>query len=40
MTDVPVRTEVLMGTLVTIHVVRPGTDDAGGYAGVGESDSF
>jgi thiamine biosynthesis lipoprotein len=27
-TGVPVRTEVLMGTLVTIHVVRPGTDDA------------
>jgi hypothetical protein len=27
-TDVPVRTEVLMGTLVTIHVVRPGADDA------------
>lgn len=28
MIEVPVRTEVLMGTLVTIHVVAPGTDDA------------
>src|SRR5204863_4748463 len=25
---VPVRTEVLMGTLVTIHVVAPGSDEA------------
>ena len=28
MIEVPVRTEVLMGTIVTIHVVAPGTDDA------------
>ena len=26
MTDVPLRTEMLMGTLVTIHVVPPGAD--------------
>jgi thiamine biosynthesis lipoprotein len=29
---VPVRTEVLMGTLVTIHVVPPGSDEAIGRA--------
>ena len=28
MTGVPVRTEVLMGTLVTIHLVAPGADEA------------
>lgn len=28
MIGVPIRTEVLMGTMVTIHVVAPGTEDA------------